>query len=116
MKEILVRAVFKSEIPIVSAIGHESDNTLIDLVADVRASTPTAAAELITPDKSEINTKLDKIKSTLNNILPSFINLKEAELQSVLANLKNTTTHFEQLNNKLANITTSLKINFNSVI
>lgn len=114
-EEILVRAVFKSEIPIVSAIGHESDNTLIDLVADVRAPTPTAAAELITPDKSEINIKLDKIKSTLNNILPSFINLKEAELKSVLANLKNTTTHFEQLNNKLANITTSLKINFNSL-
>ena len=47
--------------------------------------------------------------------MPSFINLKEVELKSVLANLKNTTTHFEQLNNKLINISTSLKINFNSL-
>lgn len=115
-EETLIRAVFKSKIPIVSAIGHENDNTLIDLVADMRAPTPTAAAELITPDKSEINVKLDKVKATLNNILPSFINLKEAELKSAMANLKNTTTHFEQLNNKLANFITALKINVYSLL
>ena len=114
-EEILVRAVFNSKIPIVSAIGHESDNTLIDLVADVRAPTPTAAAELITPDKVEIHIRLDKVKATLNNVLPNFINFKKAELKGVLANFKNTTTHFEQLDNKLANFTTSLKVSVNSL-
>jgi len=57
-EEAVVRAVYNSEIPIVSAVGHETDTMLIDYAADVRAPTPTGAAEFVVPVKSELAAKL----------------------------------------------------------
>ena len=59
-EEIVLRAVAASDIPVISAIGHETDTTLIDLVSDVRAPTPTAAAEIAVPVLSDISKALDK--------------------------------------------------------
>ncbi|GAT77857.1 exodeoxyribonuclease VII large subunit [Ehrlichia ruminantium] len=68
--ELIVRAIAKSRIPIVSAIGHETDFTLVDYAADVRAPTPTAAVEIILPTKIQvteyINSKLNKINAALH--------------------------------------------------
>jgi exodeoxyribonuclease VII large subunit len=52
--ESLVRAIFDSDLPIISAVGHEIDFTLADFVADLRAPTPSAAAELAVPDKKDL--------------------------------------------------------------
>ena len=52
--EKLAEVVCLSEIPIISAVGHETDTTIIDFVSDLRASTPTAAAELVVPVKAEL--------------------------------------------------------------
>ena len=60
-EEIVLRAVAASDIPVISAIGHETDTTLIDLVSDVRAPTPTAAAEIAVPVLSDISKALAKI-------------------------------------------------------
>ncbi|QXK92300.1 exodeoxyribonuclease VII large subunit [Neoehrlichia mikurensis] len=72
-EELLIRAVANSQIPIISAIGHETDFTLIDYVADIRAPTPTAAVEIALPEKSQfleiINNKFYKIKTTLQHLL-----------------------------------------------
>src|SRR5215472_4428130 len=57
-EEIVVRAVFESELPIVSGVGHETDFTICDFVADVRAPTPTAAAALVASDRQELLAKL----------------------------------------------------------
>jgi len=58
-EEIVARAVYESEIPIISAVGHEIDYTICDFVADLRAPTPSAAAELVVPDQQEILTNIN---------------------------------------------------------
>ena len=57
-EEIVARAIFNSQIPVVSAVGHESDYTIADFVADLRAPTPSVAAELVVPDIEKINEQL----------------------------------------------------------
>ena len=59
-EEPVARSMFRSKIPIVSAVGHETDFTIADFVADKRASTPTAAAEMIAPERSKVEERLEE--------------------------------------------------------
>ena len=61
-EEIVARAIYKSEIPIISAVGHETDFTIADFVSDLRAPTPSAAAELANPDIYELKNKISTLK------------------------------------------------------
>ena len=63
--EKLARAVYACRTPVVSAVGHEIDYTILDFVADLRAATPTAAAELVLPDRNAMRAKLDTVRENL---------------------------------------------------
>lgn len=63
--EQVARTIFASRIPVVSAIGHETDFTIADFVADLRAPTPSAAAEMVVPSKAELQTRIDLLKRKL---------------------------------------------------
>ncbi len=64
-EEIVCRAIYDSAIPVISAVGHERDVTVSDLVADVRAATPSVAAELVLPEKEELRERVDSLVSGL---------------------------------------------------
>lgn len=72
-EEVVARAIFDSEIPVISAVGHEIDFTIADFVADYRASTPSAAAELVIPKKEDLKRMVDTATAHLNHVLSSLI-------------------------------------------
>ena len=86
-EEIVAQAVFDCQIPIISAVGHETDTTIIDYVADLRAPTPSAAAELAVCDISALFVRLDTIKRTMERQLRSKIHLYRERLQKWEARL-----------------------------
>ncbi len=71
-EEVVARALFESTIPVISAVGHEIDFTIADFVADLRAPTPSAAAELVVSNKAEIYDKVDHLVSRLLRIQSKF--------------------------------------------
>lgn len=70
-EEIVARAIFESRIPIISAVGHETDTTIADYVADLRAPTPTAAAELAVPNIQELYQRILRFQSQMHQMLRS---------------------------------------------
>lgn len=68
-EESVACAIYESEIPVVSAVGHETDFTIADFVADVRAATPSAAAELVAPDWREVLYSVDKMSESINAVI-----------------------------------------------
>jgi exodeoxyribonuclease VII large subunit len=72
-EEIVARAIFHSSLPVVSAVGHEIDFTIADFVADLRAPTPSAAAELIVPDVAEVVRRVSDLENCLQKCLRNFL-------------------------------------------
>ena len=92
-EEIVIRAVYNSSIPLISAVGHETDTMLIDYVSDLRAPTPTGAAEFAVPVKSELNAAV----LTLQSRLASAGNRYLQERRSLLDGLKRGIPNLEQI-------------------
>lgn len=87
-EEVVAREVFASQIPIISAVGHETDTTIIDFVSDLRAPTPTAAAELVAKSRQEWLSIIERLNFNLNNQLSSYLNERQQRLDLAYAHLK----------------------------
>ena len=81
--ERVVMAIFDSRIPVISAVGHESDYTLADLAADLRASTPSAAAELAVPVRDEISLKIRALKDEMRSRTAAMISDAKSRLNYI---------------------------------
>ena len=79
-EEIVARAIHTSKIPIISAIGHETDTTIADFVSDIRAPTPSGAAEIVTPDQSELLNLLETTSRRIEHETNQYINSKSQSM------------------------------------
>lgn len=84
-EEAVARAIYESQLPVISAVGHEVDFTIADFVADVRASTPTQAGVLAVPDKTEVLLALDAAQRQLEQVVKGELRYLKSQLQTILA-------------------------------
>jgi exodeoxyribonuclease VII large subunit len=92
-EEIVARAIFNSTVPIVSAVGHEIDFTICDFVADLRAPTPSAAAELIVPDIIDVQSRIDGCARTFARQLLNWLRDGQQRLDHARETLQRCLTH-----------------------
>jgi len=113
-EEVLARAIFASKIPIISAVGHEVDVTVTDLVADARASTPTKAGVVAVPDMQEVLGQLAYYQKRLQSEASAKLHLCRENLQTILASavfrnpllpVRNREQQLDELSTTLANST-----------
>ena len=95
-QESVARAIFSSRAPVVTGIGHERDWTIADLVADVRAATPSNAAELVAPDRRETEAAVEVLAESIDTTLRQFINQTTRTVDSDISSL--ITTLYSKLN------------------
>ena len=110
--ENLAREIFKSKIPIVSAVGHETDFTICDFVSDLRAPTPSAAAELVYPRYSDIVTKISTDRNRNILAITGYINRKKDYLNRIKA-AKIEKVPYDMINSYRVNIDKLLTISKN---
>ena len=102
-EEIVARAIYESRIPVISAVGHEIDFTIADFVADLRAPTPTGAAEMAVPSLVDLKTLIEQYKIRLNENVKGIINYNTKRLQNIRESyvLKNPLALYEVKEQKL---------------
>ena len=113
--ENLIREVFKSEIPLISAVGHEVDTTLIDYVSDLRAPTPTAAAEFATPVLSDLKSQLNFYSEKLEFVPENFLNQNILRLKNLQRYLLDPRKIIEQISERLRRLQISNELVFSKI-
>lgn len=111
-EEIVADAVFKSEIPIISAVGHEIDFTISDFVSDLRAPTPTAAAELAVPNTIDLINYIKQLEIRSNKSVLNLLDINKNKITSLLNSyvLKNPRNMYEVKAQKLDNLVDKLNL------
>ena len=100
-EEVVVRAVFNSAIPVISAVGHETDTTLIDFVSDLRAPTPTGAAEKSVPVRDDLRARIGELDLRLKTSFFNKMNINKDRLNSLIRLLGKPDQIFDNKNQKL---------------
>ena len=109
-EECVVRAIFNSRIPVISAVGHETDFTLADFVADLRAPTPSAAAELAVPEKEGLFLNVQQAKSSLIFAMGQILKIHEEKTNFLKKQLKDPVRLLEDYRLKLDDLQGHLKL------
>lgn len=111
-EEVVADAIFKSKIPIISAVGHEIDFTISDFVSDLRAPTPTAAAELSVPNTIDLINYIKQLEIRASKSMENIIDTKKSRLNSLINSyvLKNPKNMYEIKSQKLDNLVDKLNI------
>ncbi len=86
--EVVARAIHQSQIPVISAVGHERDWTIADLVADVRAPTPSVAAELVIPKREDLRERVEDINGDLGRLLEQMVIRRRQDIDELAYRLK----------------------------
>lgn len=102
-EEVVARAIYESEIPVISAVGHETDYTIADFAADLRAATPSAAAELVVPDRQSLLARVNRQKYMLDSLVVKYISNKRQRIEKISKE-----NVFRQLERKLLNFRQTL--------
>ena len=104
-EEIVARAIYNCKTPVISAVGHEVDFTIADFVADVRAATPTGAAEIAVPDKQELKKLIKQLELRSSKNINNIINYNKTILEKIKTSyiLKNPMSIYEIKEQKLSN-------------
>ena len=114
-EEIVANSIYNSEIPIISAVGHETDFTIADFVADLRAPTPSAAAELAVSDIYEVQRKIDTYQDRLRNSLIKKVELMKMRYEKVMAStvfkepLRKVNDNYQKIDTIIKNLDTLIK-------
>jgi exodeoxyribonuclease VII large subunit len=115
-EEIVARAISECSIPTISGVGHETDFTICDFVADIRAATPTAAAELATPSRENILSALNQFKQQLNRMMQYQLNQRAQALDYLSRRLISPVQQIEQQQSQLTQMTLRLNAAMNQQI
>jgi len=124
-EEAVARAIFNSKIPVISAVGHEVDITIADLVADARASTPTKAGMIAVPDIKEVSSQIDNIAKRIKSYTDSILTLSSQKLKTILAAgifrnpfviIQNREQQLDEFENNLADSAKSFVANIRNLI
>ena len=115
-EEIVAQSIYDSKIPIISAVGHETDFSISDFVADLRAPTPSAAAELAVPDVYELNKKIISYQDRLRMALLKKVELMKLSFEKVMSSvvfrepLRKVNDNYLSLDNLLKRLEAGIKI------
>ena len=116
--ENLARTIYSSEIPVISAVGHEIDFTICDFVADLRAPTPSAGAEIAVPDQNDVKYLMSKLDGGLisgyKNNVDKLISRFKLSAESYV--LKNPDNYIKQLKERLTSLTVGLKNSYSALL
>ncbi len=110
-EEIVARAIYEAKTPIISAVGHEIDFTIADFVADLRAPTPTGAAEMAVVNRTDVINELNHLKIRLNEALLSKVNVLKIALENIKSNyiLNNPVIMYENKKQVVDNLLEKIK-------
>lgn len=115
-EECVVRAVYDSDIPIISAVGHETDTMLIDYVADKRAPTPTGAAEFAVPVRSDLQIKVNNLEQRFKNGFLRYFSEKSNYLQALARGIPNLSRILQEAVQKFDSQIERLQLSFKSFL